>query len=239
MGMTVQKGPAKERTQQITNVAPHIHHPQTNQARIPVYQIDASAIQDLLTQATAAMGGSTSGGSQEYKKDAIQPDFKLLEGEKHRMRMMCGLEDTAGDECFPKCYRDLFTKHQYKKDKVQLIATAIEKCYIFDDSEVLLYPNLAKKNVKSYCAVSNTRKRAALVNADRVIPPFAMVNLTEEDVALMKQYYEGLLSASLVSTPEVKSTCKKLVATTPSESKGFIMALERFANLLFALISSS
>ena len=63
---------------------------------------------------------------------------------------MCGLEDTAGDEHFPKWYKEFFAKHKDEKDKAQVIATAIEKCYIFDDEGVPLYPTLVKKIVNRY-----------------------------------------------------------------------------------------
>ena len=67
-----------------------------------MYQPDTSAIQALLTQSKSGVGGSERGGAQEYKKYDGGSDFKVSEGEKYRMRKMCGLEDTAGDECLPK-----------------------------------------------------------------------------------------------------------------------------------------
>ena len=51
---------------------------------------------------------------------------------------------------------------------------------------------------------SDTGKRAALVNAARVLSPFAMVDLTLEDISLMKQDHEDLLNMLLVPTSEVK-----------------------------------
>ena len=204
-----------------------------------MYQLDASAIQALLAQATEAAGGSARGGPQEDNKDDGGSDFKVSEGEKHRMRKMCGLDYTAGDECLPKWYKDLFAKHQDEKDKAQVIATAIVKCHIFDDAEVPLYPTLVKTTVKKDWTASDIRKRATLVNVVMGLSPFTMLDMTEEVVALMQQDHEDLLNASLISTSEVKSTRAKLIATTPSDSEGFMMMLKRFANLLFALFSSS
>ena len=79
----------------------------------------------------------------------------------------------------------------------------------------------------------------ALENAARVLSPFEMVDLTEEDVALMQKYHKDLLNASLVPTLEVKANRTKLIASTPTESEVFVMMLKIFANLLFALFSSS
>ena len=53
--------------------------------------------------------------------------FKASEGEKICMNKMFGLKELVGDDNFPKWYRDLFAKHQYEKDKTQVIATAIKK----------------------------------------------------------------------------------------------------------------
>ena len=73
---------------------------------------------------------------------------------------MCGLEDTAGEENFPKWYNELFAKHQGQKGKSQIIATVIEKRYICDDTEVLLYPALVKKIVNRDWTLSDIGKRA-------------------------------------------------------------------------------
>ena len=93
----------------------------------------------------------------------------------------------------------MFEKRQDEKEKTQVIAIEIEKCYIFDGAEVPLYPTLVKKIVKRDWTESDIRKREALVNAERGLSPFLMGYLIEEDVVLMKQYHEYLLNLSLVS----------------------------------------
>ena len=55
----------------------------------------------------------------------------------------------------------------------------------------------------------------------------------------MQKFQKDLINASLVSTPEVKSNLIKLVASTPTESEGFMIMLKMFANLLFAHFSLS
>ena len=56
------------------------------------------------------------------------------------MLQMCGLPDTAGDECFPNFFRKIFGKHTDAITKAQLIATAVEKSCIINDAEVPLGP---------------------------------------------------------------------------------------------------
>ena len=46
---------------------------------------------------------------------------------------------------------------------------------------------MVNKIVKKDWTMSDIRKRAALVNAARGLSPFAMVDLTEEGVSLIKQ----------------------------------------------------
>ena len=128
----------------------------------------------------------------------------------------------------------MFAKYQDKKDKAQVIATAIEKLYIFDDAGVPLYPTLVKTIVKIDWAASDIGNRVALVNAARGLSQFPMVYLTEEGVAHMQQDHKYLLNASLVSTSEVKATHTKLIASTLTGSEGFMMMVKRFSNLLFA-----
>ena len=88
--------------------------------------------------------------------------------------------------------------------------------------------------VKRDWTASDIGRRVALVNAARFISPFTIVYFTEEDMALMQQCQKHLINVSLVSTLEVKATCTKLVASTPTDSERFMMMIKRFANLLFA-----
>ena len=87
--------------------------------------------------------------------------------------------------------------------------------------------------------VSDIGKRVALVNAARVLSPFVIVDLTEEDVALIQQDHEDLLNASLLSTSEVKETRIQLIASMPTDLKVFMVMPNRFANLIFALFPLS
>ena len=94
------------------------------------------------------------------------------------MRKMCGLKYTAGNECLPKMYRYFFVKNLHEKDKSKVIATRIEKCYIFDDAELPLYLTLVKTIVKRDWTVSVIGKVGELVNDARGISYFEMVDLT-------------------------------------------------------------
>ena len=119
------------------------------------------------------------------KKD--EATFKVSSGEEANMLVICGLLWGAGDECFPKWFRDIFGKHMDDIGKAQIIARAAEACHFIDDAEVPMYPGLTKKIMKRYCTASNLGKCLELVNAAKGLSPFAMVDLTEEDIAEMAQ----------------------------------------------------
>lgn len=82
----------------------------------PVYHLDASAIQALLTQAHS-LPRSPKGAGAGADKKRQQGRFKVSDAEKGQMKAMCGITSTTvSDEGFPKWYRDIFNKNQDKKD---------------------------------------------------------------------------------------------------------------------------
>ena len=90
--------------------------------------------------------------------------------------------------------------------KAQIIALAVEASHIIDNAEVPMYPGITKTIIKRYCKYSDLGKRAALVNAAKGLSIFAMVDLTDEDVAEMSQEFEDLASATTISAADVKAT---------------------------------
>ena len=164
--------------------------------------------------------------------------FKVSTGEKARFKRMCGLQNTDGDECFPKWFRDLFDKHQDDISKNQLIADAIDATWIMEDADVPMYPTLLRMIRQRNWTGGDLGKRPALVNASAGLSPFAMMDLTEEDVAEMKLTWDDLTSATTVSASDHKAVRTKLKATTPTDDHGFMLMLKRFTNFLYALFSS-
>jgi len=171
--------------------------------------------------------------------DKDETTFKVSAGEKARMLRMCGFPDAAGDECFPRWFKDMFGKHMDEVTKAMSIATAVERNFVIDNVEVPLYPALAKSIMKRDWTGADLGKRALLVNASKGLSPFAMVDLTEEDVPEMTQDFEDLKNATAVSTADYKTAHSRLAAKTPGDAEGFMLMLKRYTNLLHALFSSS
>jgi len=151
---------------------------------------------------------------------------------------MCGLLENSGDECFPKWYRDIFAKNQDDKDKSLIIANAIGKSFMFEDAEVPLYPSLLKMILKRDWTGQDVGKRAALAHTAKGLSPFAMVDLTEDDVACMQQEADNLRSATTITASELKAARKNLAAKVPEDADGLMLMIKPFANLLYALFSS-
>ena len=121
----------------------------------------------------------TKKSTQRSNTEKVSTELKLSDGENQRIIKMCRLEDTAGDESFSKWYKELFAKHQDRKYRSYVIATAIENCYILDEAEVPIYPTLVKTILNRDWTAPDIGNRADLMNAARGLSPFAVVDLTE------------------------------------------------------------
>ena len=211
----------------------HPYQPQTGQQ---IFHLDADALKAFLAHQHLTPQGTVT--PAETPNGSPDGTFKVSDAEKSRMRRMCGLDDDAGDECFPKWFRDIFAKHLDDVARAQVIAEAVEQSWILEDAEVPLYPALVKTIIKRDWTASDLGKRAALVNAAKGLSPFALIDLTDEDVALMVEDDEDLFKATAVSAAEVKAARAKVKAKTPATAEEFMLMLKRFTNLLFALFSS-
>ena len=83
--------------------------------------------------------------------------------------------------------------------RAQIISEATECIWVFDNAEVSLYPSLIKIISKLDWAVSDLGKRASLINAEKCISPFTVIDLSEKDISVIKQHYEDLQRAMAVS----------------------------------------
>ena len=206
-----------------------------NHAGHQVFQLDAEALKLLLAcQQTNQPGTVTPADSPNCSPDGT---FKVSEAEKSRMKRMCGLDEAAGDDCFQKWFWDIFAKHLDDVARAQVIAEAVDQAWILEDAEVPLYPALIKTIIKKDWTASDLGKQAALVDSAKGLSPFALINLTDEDVALMVEDDEDLYKVTVVLAAEVKAARAKVKAKTPATAEEFMLML-RFTNLLFALFSS-
>jgi len=76
------------------------------------------------------------------------------------------------------------------------------------------------------------------VNAAKGLSPFALINLTNDDIATMIQEAQDLYQATAVSAAEFRAARAKVTAKTPTTAEEFMLMLKRYTNLLYALFSS-
>ena len=79
----------------------------------------------------------------------------------------------------------------------------------------------------------------ACIHAAAGLSPYAMVDVSEDDVALMQQDHDDQASVSSVSTSEFRAARAKLISKTPNNAEGFMLMLKRLSNLLFALFGGA
>ena len=153
------------------------------------------------------------------------------------MRIQCGMADTDPTEAFPKWYRDIFAPNLPKKDKYDIVYDAVKDAGPYDE-EVQLYTELSKCIVDRDWTGGEQSTRPTLENAAKGISPFAMLDITDEEVAVMTQDQFDIDSATTVTVADVKKSKSKVKASVPDTSEKFLAMLKRYANLLCALFSS-
>ena len=167
-----------------------------------IFQPDATALQALL----AGQHCTNPAGSPDIQDGTL----KVSEAENAQMRRMCGLPENAEDDCFQKWYRDIFAKHLDEVARAQVIAEAVDGTWILEDAEVPLYPALVKAIIKRDWTALDLGKQAALVNAAKGLSPFALIDLTDNDVAAMVEEYKGMYKATAASAAEVQAARAKV-----------------------------
>jgi hypothetical protein len=75
--------------------------------------------------------------------------------------------------------------------------------------------------------------RPALLNATSGLTPFAVLDLTEDEVAAINDKDDALQAASHVTWEQMKAVKRKNVASIPETSEKFLCLLWRFGNWLY------
>ena len=209
--------------------------PPTVPAPTNMIQLDMAMLQELLKGYKQIPRESQ---VEEKKGEETTGVERISMMERNKMKIMCGLKKEDPDSAFPRWFKDLFEKNQDDKDKMGVLSQAIESSFYYDEAEVLLYPTLLKMILKRDWTSGDIGKRAALVNATKGLSPFAMVDMTEEDVAIMMESHVDMENATTLTAADFKAARSKLKPRVPDTAEEFLTMLRRFANLLYALFSS-
>ena len=199
-------------------------------AGAPVFNLDAAALREFFQFTTRQ------NREPEEKKEEVDAEFKVSELEKQNMRTMCGLP--VDSEAFPAWFKAIHKKHLDDKDKLNIIAETLRTTNNYEDADVPLYPALLKTIKARDWTATDLGQIPAYVNAAKGLSPFAMIDLTLDDIAIMTNDDQDLSSASQISPADIRAARTKTRATVPTSGDDLMLMLKRYANLIFALFTS-
>ena len=81
--------------------------------------------------------------------------------------------------------------------------------------------------------------RFSLLHAMGGLSPFTMLDLNEDQVALLNDEQDLLKTASLVSISDLRVQRNKIKISILAEAKKFMVMLKRYANLLYAVFTET
>ena len=110
----------------------------------------------------------------------------------------------------------------------------------FDDADVPLTSALLKMVMKrAWTSKDGNINRPSLLHAMDGLSPFTMLDLNEDQVALLNDEQDLLNTASLVSISDLRLQRNKIKISVPTEADDFMVMLKRYANLLFAVFTDT
>ena len=78
--------------------------------------------------------------------------------------------------------------------------------------------------------------RPSLLHDMYGLSPFTMLDLSEDEVAMMNNEDYLITSASLVSVDDLRKQRKKWKVCIPAEEDEFMLMLKRYTNLVYAIL---
>ena len=211
--------------------------PPQNHTTPPLQHTTQTAIlETMLLELQRQRTAKHTSSQHEEKKDEATDDLqKVSILEKTYLKRMCGIPEQSGDECLPSWYQDLFRKYQDDKDKELIIAETLNTNNRFDDADIPIYPELRKMIMKRNWTGGEAGGVPKFPYACYGLTPFAMLDLTEDQVAEMEFDQQFLGESSNITPADIKRSKTKLTATIPESSEQWKQILLRFTNLLLAL----
>lgn len=175
---------------------------------------------------------------EEKKEDMGNTDLKISEMEARTMKWLCGHNIASDNSVLPSWFHQILAKHQTDNDKDMIIASALTQQARFEDQRITIYPEL--RNM--------IRKRAWTGNEAGAIPqfaqacygltPFAMLDLTLEEVANMEHDHQLENTATTITFSDLKGAKKKMKASIPADGYKWLASLLEYTNLLQNLFGS-
>ena len=149
--------------------------------------------------------------------------------------LQCGAPTNALPATLPEWFSLVSTKGMSKTYMGTVIGKHIRDNYKYDDAEVPLTNNIIKTMIsRAWNGGESNINRPALLNATSGLTPFAVLDLTEDEVAAINDEDDALHAASHVTWEQMKEVKRKNTASIPETAEKFLRLLRRFGNWLFA-----
>ena len=196
---------------------------------------------DIAAQIAAYMAatGNSFRRVEEEKKDEDTTGLSGMSTQEMSLTLqMCGKPSNGTKEDLPLWFLDVAAKATQDAFKNLIIRKNIETNTLYEDADVPLTAQLIKMvNKRNWCGKESNSKRPSLLNATEGLSPFIVLDLDEDQVAILNYNDDAITSASHTTVDDILRMKKRATAKVPESSEDFMLLLRTFANLLFALFS--
>ena len=230
------------RKEKVEAIFPHIFitpalpatHPTTAPPTNTTNDANSILIATLLAELQKTKATNTTYDEEEKKEDA-SPITKVSTFEKTILKTMCGIPSNCDDDILPTWYLHLFRKHQDDKDRDHIVAETLNGMARFEDADIPVYPELKKMILKRNWVGGEAGGNPKYAYACYGLTPFAMLDLTEDQIATMEMDQHFLRESSTITPQDIKASKGKLQATIPTDGTKWKQIILRFTNLLLLL----
>ena len=210
----------------------------SSQAQAPTTAPGGHDLASLVAAITAATSsaGTTIATSASTAKDATAGN--MSEGELTTLLRMCGGPRGGNIEDLPSWFKECTDKANSEAFKAITLQKHVMATTYYDDAEVPLTGPLLKMILKrAWTGKDGNINRPSLIHAMDGLTPFAMLDLNEDQVAILNEEQDLLNTASLVSVSDLRGQRSKLKVTIPAEPEEFMLMIKRYTNLVYAIFS--
>ena len=168
----------------------------------------------------------------------IAPTLNMSPMEFTSTLQMCGLPANALPETLPEWMQDCAVKGQ-DSYRYTIIRRHIMNNYRYEDAEVQVTNSILKMATKrNWAGKESNINRPSFAHANEGLSPILMLDLSVDEVADINDDDEALTMASSVTVHDIKAAKRRTRASVPETSEKFLLLLQQYANLLFALFSN-
>jgi hypothetical protein len=214
--------------------------PTVTQAAAPDYAAILAPLLQAQMEAQAAFARGHPNRDEEKKDNEGEapPTLNMSPQEFNTTLLMCGLPLGSPPETLPEWLKDCSVKGQ-DAYKSTIIRRHIMNNFRYEDAEVQVTNSILKMAAKrTWAGKESNINRPSFAHASEGLSPFLMLDLSVDEVADINDDDDALNLASSVTILDIKEAKKRLQASVPTTAEKFLLLLQQYANLLFALFSS-